>query len=334
MVKRKIITIFILCFFTCGCSSAYYPCLSEEEILSKASRVIELSELEKFYAYDTNHKNLEVCLIKGTPRYKIYRIKFPFALKSLFPEKDFVELEYYLPRGEGKFPAVVILPHLAGKSGLESFFSQGLIRNDFAVLTLGEPYFTRDRREGRWWMHQIQQTQDLEKIEMLFRQLVIDTRRGIDFLESRPEIDRDKIGILGLSLGGSLAVLVAGIDKRVKLSVFLLAGGDLVTLIRESQYTEILRRHMAQGNISFKSMEESWMKIEPLVLASYLDDRPVLMINATFDHLVPSGCTKKLWQALGNPRIIWIPSGHYGAAIFLTFARRETIRFFVKHLSP
>ena len=103
-------------------------------------------------------------------------------------------------------------------------------------------------------------------------------------------------------------------------------------MIRESQYTEILRRHMKQGNISFKSMEESWVEIEPLVLASYLEERPVLMINATFDHLVPTSCTKKLWQALGNPRIIWIPSGHYGAAIFLTYVRREAIRFFVKHL--
>ncbi len=333
MVKLKIITISLLCFFITGCSTAYYTRLPEEEIFPEEARRLKLADLKKFYAYDNPQGKMEIHLLKESSRFRIYQIKFPFVLRNFFPDKEVVEFEYYLPKREGKFPAIVVLPHLAGKSGLESFFARGLVRKDFAVLSIGEPYFAKDRREGRWWMHQIQRPEDLEKIKMLFRQLVIDTRRGIDFLEAQPEIDPDNIGILGLSLGGCLAVLVAGIEERVKADAFLLSGGDLVTLIKQSDYSEILRRHMEKGNISFKLLGENWLEIEPLVLAPYLNGRPTLMINATFDHLMPYTCTKKLWQALGNPRIIWVPSGHYGSAIFLAYARGEIIRFFAKELS-
>jgi len=332
MLKLKILTIFMICIFVTGCSTTYYTRLPEKDILPEASRVIRLSELKEFYDYKSNQKKIEICLIKEYPDFKIYQIKFPFALKKLFPEKDLVEFEYYLPKGEGKFPAVVVLPHLAGKAGLETFFAKGLVRKNFAVLAIEEPYFSRDHREGKWWMHQLQNPEDLEKIKRLFRELVVDTRRGIDFLESQPEIDRKNIGLLGLSLGGCLAVVVMGVDQRIKVAAFLLAGGDLVALVKQSQYAKILRKHMEKGNISFKAMGENWRQIEPLTIAPFLNDREILMINATFDHIMPCRCTKKLWQALGKPRIIWIPSGHYGAAIFINYARVEVMRFFVRYL--
>ena len=41
-------------------------------------------------------------------------------------------------------------------------------------------------------------------------------RRGLTFLELQPEIDPDKLGVYGHSMGGKLSVLTAGSDKRVK----------------------------------------------------------------------------------------------------------------------
>jgi dienelactone hydrolase len=46
--------------------------------------------------------------------------------------------------------------------------------------------------------------------------LAIGCRRGITFLEQKPEVDRDRIGIWGHSMGGRLTGLVAGTDRRVK----------------------------------------------------------------------------------------------------------------------
>jgi uncharacterized protein len=44
-----------------------------------------------------------------------------------------------------------------------------------------------------------------------------DLRHAVDFLETRPEVDRNRIGVIGASLGGSVALYVAAKDKRLKL---------------------------------------------------------------------------------------------------------------------
>lgn len=46
--------------------------------------------------------------------------------------------------------------------------------------------------------------------------LTVGCRRGITFLEQQPEVDADRIGVFGHSMGGRLTGLVAGSDERVK----------------------------------------------------------------------------------------------------------------------
>lgn len=41
-------------------------------------------------------------------------------------------------------------------------------------------------------------------------------RRGLTFLEQQPEVDKEKLGVYGHSMGGKLTVLTAGSDVRVK----------------------------------------------------------------------------------------------------------------------
>ena len=46
--------------------------------------------------------------------------------------------------------------------------------------------------------------------------LTVGCRRGITFLEQQAEVDADRIGVFGHSMGGRLTGLVAGVDERVK----------------------------------------------------------------------------------------------------------------------
>lgn len=47
---------------------------------------------------------------------------------------------------------------------------------------------------------------------------VFDMTRCIDFLQSRPEVDPDRIGVVGLSQGGTTALFSAAFDKRIKVA--------------------------------------------------------------------------------------------------------------------
>ena len=62
----------------------------------------------------------------------------------------------------------------------------------------------------------------------LHRELVVewakDLGRSLDYLESRPDIDRDRIGYLGVSQGSAYGVIFAALQKRFKAVVFLDGG--------------------------------------------------------------------------------------------------------------
>ena len=49
--------------------------------------------------------------------------------------------------------------------------------------------------------------------------LVLAARRGLTCLEQQPEVDPERLGVTGHSMGGKITVDVAGIDKRVKAAV-------------------------------------------------------------------------------------------------------------------
>ena len=45
---------------------------------------------------------------------------------------------------------------------------------------------------------------------------IADAVRVLDFLQDLSEVDGQRLGVLGLSMGGAVAASVAGLDKRVK----------------------------------------------------------------------------------------------------------------------
>jgi len=54
--------------------------------------------------------------------------------------------------------------------------------------------------------------------------LTLGCRRGITFLEQQPEVDPQRLGIHGFSMGGNLTMYVAGTDARVKAAVPAVGG--------------------------------------------------------------------------------------------------------------
>lgn len=59
--------------------------------------------------------------------------------------------------------------------------------------------------------------------------LTLGARRGLTFLERQPEVDADRLGVYGHSMGGSLTVYVAGSDRRVKAAAPSVGGSGFRT---------------------------------------------------------------------------------------------------------
>ena len=55
-----------------------------------------------------------------------------------------------------------------------------------------------------------------EQLARAVRQTAVDVRRGLDYLGTRPDINSQKIGLVGVSLGAIIGTVTAGVDPRIK----------------------------------------------------------------------------------------------------------------------
>jgi cephalosporin-C deacetylase-like acetyl esterase len=55
--------------------------------------------------------------------------------------------------------------------------------------------------------------------------------RGVTYLSSLPEVNRDAIGVVGTSRGGLCAMLANSVDSRIRLAVPIAATGDMVNTV-------------------------------------------------------------------------------------------------------
>ncbi len=66
----------------------------------------------------------------------------------------------------------------------------------------------------------IQVKGNLDDIKAAFKQMVTDGRRGLGWLIEQHEIDKDKLGVTGVSMVALVASLIAGVDERIKGGVY------------------------------------------------------------------------------------------------------------------
>jgi dienelactone hydrolase len=67
--------------------------------------------------------------------------------------------------------------------------------------------------------------------QVLWGMMVYDSIRALDFLLERPDVDRDRIATLGISMGSTMAWWLAALDERVKVTVDLNCLTDFQALL-------------------------------------------------------------------------------------------------------
>jgi dienelactone hydrolase len=63
--------------------------------------------------------------------------------------------------------------------------------------------------------------------------MVWDMQRGLDYLVSRPEVDPERLGCIGHSLGGQQTLFLAALDPRVKAAVSSCGFASMATVLRD-----------------------------------------------------------------------------------------------------
>jgi hypothetical protein len=108
--------------------------------------------------------------------------------------------------------------------------------------------------------------------------LTLGCRRGLTFLEAQPEVDPQRIGVHGFSMGANLVMFVAGTDERVKAAVPAAGGQGWRWEAHRFNGFTAKPQNEVQGDLSVFRRTLSFESYAPLIRC------PVLHRSATNDR--------------------------------------------------
>lgn len=114
--------------------------------------------------------------------------------------------------------------------------------------------------------------------QVMWGMMVFDSLKAIDYLFTREDVDTERIGIVGMSMGSSMSWWTAALDPRIKVCVDICAMTDFQTLIE----TGGLDEHSVYYYVPNLIRRFSTAQINALI-----SPRPHLSLNGIYDRVTP-----------------------------------------------
>lgn len=227
-----------------------------------------------FFAYDrTPIKAITKATEDAHPEWRIETVTFPAAYGG-----ETVTAHVFLPKNAA--PPYQAILFLTGSAQFVVRSSQGQVNSpSFAHVVRSGRAVVMPIVKGAYERGSDQFSTTTSKEGALWRDYTVaiekDLARTIDYLETRPDIDRDRIGFLGNSRGASLSPLVLALEPdRLKTAVLMIPGLYLARPAPEVDVFNFLPRVK----------------------------QPVLMLSGRFDFIFPErGSQLPFFQMLGAP---------------------------------
>lgn len=279
--------------------------------------------------------------LRDTPKHRVYQISYPSPIHTDLESNNTIPAEYYLPHGiqpgDPQRPAVVCLHILGGNFELVRLLCAVFADRGIPAIMFKLPYYgERADRDA----HRLLET-DANVFTQALQQTTADIARTTYLLASRPEVNPERIGISGISLGAIVGATACGKLPHIWRAGFILGGADLTTILHHARETRALSRFIAaQTPAERERIEQVIADLDP---ARYQDrlqgmgrDGRILMVNATDDEVIPRACTDRLAAAAGiTDQVVWLDGmAHYTAMAALPSIVQQLGDFFAKDLPP
>ncbi|MCY8203884.1 dienelactone hydrolase family protein [Bacillus sp. N12A5] len=164
---------------------------------------------------------------------------------------------------------------------------------------------------------------------VMWGMMIYDSLRALDYLQSRPDVLSDRIGTIGMSMGGLMAWWTAALDDRIKVCVDLCSQVDHHVLIK----TQNLDRHGFYYYVPSLAKHFSASEIQSLITP-----RPHLSLVGEHDRLTPAEGVGKIEKELTAVyagqgasecyQVVRSTSGHFETAVM----RHAAVQFLQKWL--
>ncbi len=150
---------------------------------------------------------------------------------------------------------------------------------------------------------------------------------ALDHVMARPEVDPDRVAVLGQSLGGSVAIVgLARSPHRARVRALIIEGAF-------SDYQVIAREKLAASFVTWPLQWPLSLTVDgdhrPLAEIGRISPVPVLIVHGLDDRLVPPRHAEALYAAAREPKALWLlpETGHIAG--FRDPANRERLLAFL-----
>ncbi|MCP4639597.1 MAG: alpha/beta fold hydrolase [bacterium] len=205
---------------------------------------------------------------------------------------------------DGPVPCVVFLHGIGQKKDFLDEIAATFTTAGYAIVCFDQ--YTRGERnlESTNWFT------DMLALRTRASLNVTDTRRLLDYLLTRDDIDADRLYLVGASFGAITGTAAAAFDDRFKAAVLTYGGGNLRSLLSSDAAKSEL------GGFYWPAMQLGAFLLkpaDPVRHAAGIAPRPVLIQNGTHDQLIPTEAAQALFDAAREPKeMVWYETDHIG----------------------
>ena len=287
--------------FTCACSTHAAPPPVVE--LDRASLQRSLASIRAEdslieFSYD-EHASLDLDIQRTELEADMRVTDFTYAS----PRGGRVPARFILPEGEGPYPAILFLHGSAGNIELMTPEAKRFVNLGAAALLIDSPHirpggYVPDGTMGSTWPYFTER----DRADQI--QLIVDLQRAVDFLVARPEIDPARLAYVGISYGGAMGGLLAGVEARLSAYALVVGDGGLV------EHTSEPRADGWPDHFSSPWADLMW-PIEPLHFVGRANPAALLFQNGLYDQAVSARDALRYQAAASEPKTVtWYAGGH------------------------
>jgi len=161
-----------------------------------------------------------------------------------------------------------------------------------------------------------------------------DVAAAVAYLREQPELDGERIGVLGLSLGGALALMAAADCPAVRAVVAESSFRNVHSVVRQNFRVATRLPHFPFAPLTIWLVERRWgvraARIAPEREIGALENCAVLLIHAENDSVVSVQDAHALFSAAREPKELWLipDAGHAQAYLSERDTYAERVRQF------
>ncbi len=239
-----------------------------------------------------------------------YRVEFT-GIKD-----DRVPGYLYVPKQKGeKLPAILLQYGSGGNKKTNYIVEIGkqFVARGYVVLTIDSPGQGERRNKEKKG-----NPLDLAGPERVMHYCG-DYCRAVDYLASRPEVDKNRLGYVGISWGAITGIIYVAYDPRIKAMGCMIGGGNFLGLFTP----EDAERCAREGSKSS----------DPVCHVARIAPRPLLFINVTKDQLIMRPWAESLHKYAGpGAKVVWVETDHYFKGVDRAEVCRSVIEFMDKEM--